>query len=867
MRKLLLVPLLAILGLWALAGPAMAQTYPVASTPSGTETVLCWQNGAWKACSLDLIKAFSGGGGGGGSGSPTGGSGAVAINNSGLFGASDNVKETGEGTDLTTYGPNVNATNPDVLNTPFETVGSSLTVTTDSSRTNPNFGDNLAQTVTLNPADGDGTFASGNGVQITEHKPTFGNLYALNSTAEGQNLGGLFVTHCEGQGDCAALDMQVTFGSANLPGDECHCLWPVAHLGQDNFVPGTGSAGLTSITPYPCSAIMTGAVTGSPALQTVTTTGTCAGPWAVSDVAPVTVNLNEEGVYISATASGSVTGIFRNNYPAAAFTAAQSGATVTVSAISAGNVIVMGQSVEGPGVPAGEVFVGYGNGTGGTGTYAVSASATVSSEAMQSHGVLSTGYLTTIPGCNGYCGQGRVWIDVSRPGYATGTAAGSNSNGTFTGVGTAWTSTAFGGTLLRPGCISLAADNYTGGNWNSAINGPSVDYYEVTSVVSTTSLGIFRNDVGGGANYHGVGTTQGAYVGYPCGRSVVVGPTSAAMGSLASNQFILDVAPGFAPGDVLIEPNSPYPDVTAAEFLCASYSAGGTYRTCGLDVVNGNRVTYGDAFQIDGSEFTPTSAFPYAFTTGVVCLTHIQTCIASSNNGAFAASQDAGQTGFDLNLQNVTGTGAQGGISLFGFMGPDLTLGDTRAVTTAHNCLQDDTSGIVTTTGAECASLPSLTSGQLPVGQASGGPLAKTVSGDATLAAGGALTVTTIGGALPGFLGKEIDNVDLHTATGDVAHFVFPSSINEFLINGIRTWGCSATTGSVTLTANGGPGVTGGQVLTGTTTAFGGSATTGTLTGGVASNTIAGHDLYLNISSDNATALTCNITASIVILK
>ncbi len=70
---------------------------------------------------------------------------------------------------------------------------------------------------------------------------------------------------------------------------------------------------------------------------------------------------------------------------AASFTAAISGTTMTVSAVASGTLQV-GQTVSGSGVTAGTTITGFGTGVGGTGTYTVSASQTVASEAMTSAG-------------------------------------------------------------------------------------------------------------------------------------------------------------------------------------------------------------------------------------------------------------------------------------------------------------------------------------------------------------------------------------------------------------------------------------------------------------------------------------------------
>ena len=67
-----------------------------------------------------------------------------------------------------------------------------------------------------------------------------------------------------------------------------------------------------------------------------------------------------------------------------------SGTTLTVSAVSSGT-IVNGMSITGAGVAEGTVITGFGSGTGGTGTYNVNNSQTVSSTGLVLEGSLPTG--------------------------------------------------------------------------------------------------------------------------------------------------------------------------------------------------------------------------------------------------------------------------------------------------------------------------------------------------------------------------------------------------------------------------------------------------------------------------------------------
>lgn len=75
---------------------------------------------------------------------------------------------------------------------------------------------------------------------------------------------------------------------------------------------------------------------------------------------------------------------------AAAFTASQSGNTLTVSALSSGTIRV-GATVTGSGVPYNTQVVALGTGTGGVGTYLVSTFATVGSTAMTAYNKLVSG--------------------------------------------------------------------------------------------------------------------------------------------------------------------------------------------------------------------------------------------------------------------------------------------------------------------------------------------------------------------------------------------------------------------------------------------------------------------------------------------
>ena len=89
---------------------------------------------------------------------------------------------------------------------------------------------------------------------------------------------------------------------------------------------------------------------------------------------------------------------------AAVVTASISGTTLTVSAVSSGT-LYLGQTIQGVGVSANTMITAFGTGTGGTGTYTVSTSQTVSSETM--YGL----NFTQIPSTDGAFSGGNV-VDI-----------------------------------------------------------------------------------------------------------------------------------------------------------------------------------------------------------------------------------------------------------------------------------------------------------------------------------------------------------------------------------------------------------------------------------------------------------------------
>lgn len=144
---------------------------------------------------------------------------------------------------------------------------------------------------------------------------------------------------------------------------------------------------------------------------------------------------------------GNATG---KSYSSAVFTGSISSTTLTVTAITSG-VLAIGQILSATGVTAGTYITALGTGTGGVGTYTVSASQTVSSRTITT----STGNYTIPPyktitilvkGANGGGGGGGGGTDNTGCNQNSGGGpGGTGAQSTFGDVGAAWRTVASGG--------------------------------------------------------------------------------------------------------------------------------------------------------------------------------------------------------------------------------------------------------------------------------------------------------------------------------------------------------------------------------------------------------------------------------------
>ncbi len=128
-------------------------------------------------------------------------------------------------------------------------------------------------------------------------------------------------------------------------------------------------------------------------LDPLTTTGyTAVSSWDVTQFGSKMIVANGLDKLQSFDLSG---GAYFYGLDDAQFTGAISGTTLTVSSMAYGSVVV-GQTISGTGVTGGTTITAYGTGVGGTGTYTVSSSQTVSSTTITATGNAPTARFVTV---------------------------------------------------------------------------------------------------------------------------------------------------------------------------------------------------------------------------------------------------------------------------------------------------------------------------------------------------------------------------------------------------------------------------------------------------------------------------------------
>jgi hypothetical protein len=136
----------------------------------------------------------------------------------------------------------------------------------------------------------------------------------------------------------------------------------------------------------PSSAIFTGSITGTTLTVTVMQSGTIAVGQAIfgqgvaqnSVITALGTGSGGVGTYTVSDSQTVASTAINSVASPAIVTGAISGTTLTVSAVTSGTLKI-GQTIEGSGVTDGTIITAFGTGSGGAGTYTVSASQTVSS--------------------------------------------------------------------------------------------------------------------------------------------------------------------------------------------------------------------------------------------------------------------------------------------------------------------------------------------------------------------------------------------------------------------------------------------------------------------------------------------------------
>lgn len=136
----------------------------------------------------------------------------------------------------------------------------------------------------------------------------------------------------------------------------------------------------------PSSATFTGSISGTTLTVTSVLSGTIAVGQAIfgNNVSLNTVitalgtGTGGVGTYTVSNSQSTLSTTINSNAAPAIVTASISGTTMTVSAVTSGTLQI-GQTIEGSGITDGTIIKAFGTGSGGAGTYTVSASQTVSS--------------------------------------------------------------------------------------------------------------------------------------------------------------------------------------------------------------------------------------------------------------------------------------------------------------------------------------------------------------------------------------------------------------------------------------------------------------------------------------------------------
>jgi len=163
----------------------------------------------------------------------------------------------------------------------------------------------------------------------------------------------------------------------------------------------------------PSSAIFTGSISGTTLTVSVMQSGTIAVGQAIfgqglaqnTVITALGTGSGGTGTYTVSDSQTVSSTLINSTAAPAIVTGSISGTTLTVSAVTSGTLKI-GQTIEGSGVTDGTIITAFGTGSGGAGTYTVSASQTVSSTTIYALN------WTVLPSTDGAF-QGGVTVDIS----------------------------------------------------------------------------------------------------------------------------------------------------------------------------------------------------------------------------------------------------------------------------------------------------------------------------------------------------------------------------------------------------------------------------------------------------------------------
>jgi len=195
----------------------------------------------------------------------------------------------------------------------------------------------------------------------------------------------------------------------------------------DTTVSVTGSVAANVVTGSIAPNVVTGSIAGTTMTVSAITSGVLAAGQSVSgaNVASGTTIISQ---LTGATPGGTGTYQVSVSQTVTSETLTMSGGGLTVSAVVTGTLAV-GQTISGTGITAGTTITALGSGTGGTGTYAVSVSQTATSTTVTASG----GTLTVTAVATGALAVGDVLVGtgITTGNHVTAFLTGSGGTGTY----------------------------------------------------------------------------------------------------------------------------------------------------------------------------------------------------------------------------------------------------------------------------------------------------------------------------------------------------------------------------------------------------------------------------------------------------